>query len=94
MRILSLFLALILMTFTLAAADKATSDDAIYDQVRVKLAGDREVGGRDVEVKVTNGVVELRGTVKREKEKSQAEKLAKKVKGVKSVVNQLRILGS
>ena len=44
------------------AADPVT-DDSLYDQVRIKIASDREVGGGNIEVKVTNGVVELTGTV-------------------------------
>jgi hyperosmotically inducible protein len=80
-----------LMTVTLVAADKQVSDDALYDQVRLKLANDPDVGGRDIEVKVTEGVVQLNGSVKKEKAKAKAEKIAKKVKGVKSVVNQLRV---
>jgi len=42
-------------------------------------------------VKVTEGVVELSGKVKTEAQKARAEKIAKKVKGVKSVVNKLAI---
>ena len=80
-----------LMAITLVAADKPVSDDALYDQVRLKLANDPDVGGRDIEVKVTQGVVQLNGSVKKEKAKAKAEKIAKKVKGVKSVVNQLRV---
>jgi osmotically-inducible protein OsmY len=91
MRTLSIFVALMLMAITLVAADKPVSDDALYDQVRLKLANDPDVGGRDIEVKVTQGVVQLNGSVKKEKAKAKAEKIAKKVKGVKSVVNQLRV---
>jgi osmotically-inducible protein OsmY len=91
MRTLSVFVALMLMAITLVAADKQVSDDALYDQVRLKLANDPDVGGRDIEVKVSQGVVQLNGSVKKEKAKAKAEKIAKKVKGVKSVVNQLRV---
>ena len=45
MRTISLFLTMMLMAVTLFAAAKDTSDDALYDQVRLKLAGDRDVGG-------------------------------------------------
>ena len=72
-------------------AGEAVSDDVLYDQVRIKIANDRIVGGGNIQVSVTNGVVELTGTVKHEKHKSQAEKVAKKVKGVKSVENKLRV---
>ena len=91
MRTISIFLMMFLMAATLFAAAKDLSDDAIYDQVRLKLAGDRDVGGGAITVKVTQGAVELSGTVKTESIRVKAEKLAKKVKGVKSVVNLLKV---
>lgn len=91
MRTISIFLMMFLMAATLFAAAKDLSDDAIYDQVRLKLAGDRDVGGGAITVKVTQGAVELSGTVKTQSIRVKAEKLAKKVKGVKSVVNLLKV---
>ena len=91
MRTISLFLMMFLIAATLFGATKDLSDDAIYDQVRLKLAGDRDVGGGAINVKVTQGTVELSGTVKTESVRSKAEKLTKKVKGVKAVVNQLKV---
>jgi len=73
------------------AADKAVSDNLLYDQVRMKLAGDRDVGGNAITVEVTGGVVKLSGVVKKDSIKSRAEKIAKKVKGVKSVENDLKV---
>jgi hyperosmotically inducible periplasmic protein len=74
------------------AADKATiSDDEIYDKVRLRLVSDAEVKGSHIDVKVNQGVVELTGTVRQEKARTKAEKLARKVKGVRSVVNQLKV---
>jgi osmotically-inducible protein OsmY len=69
---------------------KVKVDDRSYDQVRLKLAGARDVGGNAIEVTVQNGgAVILKGKVAKPRQKSKAEKLAKKVKGVKSVDNQL-----
>jgi osmotically-inducible protein OsmY len=90
MRTLSLLL-MFLMAVTLFAAAKNVSDDELYDRVRLKLAGDRDVGGGAITVKVTDGVVELSGTVKSDSIRGKAEKVAKKVKGVKSIVNQLKV---
>ena len=61
-----------------------------------KLANDPDVKGGALEVDVQNGVVTLKGTVSKEKLKQKAEALTKKVKGVKSVNNQLVVkpLGS
>ncbi len=91
MRTISLLLLMFLVGMTVFAASKDLSDDAIYDQVRLKLAGDRDVGGGDITVKVNQGVVELSGVVKKEGVRMKAEKLAKKVKGVQRVVNQLKL---
>ena len=91
MRTISIFLTMFLIAATLIGATKNLSDDEIYDQVRLKLAGDRDVGGGAIAVKVMQGVVELSGTVKTESIRGKAEKLTKKVKGVKSVVNQLKV---
>jgi osmotically-inducible protein OsmY len=75
---------------TAPAADPIT-DDHIYDRVRLRLAGDRDVRGTAIEVKVENGVVTLSGQVQNEKARQRAAKLAKKEKGVKQVVNQLTV---
>jgi hyperosmotically inducible protein len=90
MRFLKVPLLTVLLLLPLSAAEPV-SDDALYDRVRIQLANDREIGGRKFEVKVTDGVVELEGKVATERQKQRAEKTAKKVKGVKKVVNKLTI---
>jgi hyperosmotically inducible protein len=90
-KLLALLSLLLLCAGMVLAAEKPASDDLIYDQVRMKLAADRDVGGNNITVKVTDGVVELSGVVKKDMVKSRAEKVAKKVKGVKSVDNQLKV---
>jgi osmotically-inducible protein OsmY len=67
------------------------SDDRIYDQVRIRITGDADVKGGGVEVSVKDGVVTLKGRVDTDKGKTRATKLAKKVKGVKDVDNQLMV---
>lgn len=86
---LSSLLALILLSGLCFAAGKAFSDDEIFDRVRRDLAGDPLVRGGALTVEVKDGVVTLKGTVDEQKAKARAEKLTKKVRGVKSVVNQL-----
>ncbi len=75
------------------AALPATADEdgAITDRVRQRLVSDPDVKGYNVEVETKNGVVTLAGTVDTERAKLKAEKLVKKVRGVKSVVNNLRV---
>jgi osmotically-inducible protein OsmY len=64
-------------------------DDRISDQVRMRLATDPDVKGGALDVAVSNGTVVIKGRVDNEKGKNKATKLAKKVKGVKSVDNEL-----
>jgi osmotically-inducible protein OsmY len=70
---------------------EADQDDVIYDQVRIRLAGDPDVNGGALEVEVKDGVVTVRGKVRTEKGRAKVEKLAKKVKGVKQVINEVRV---
>jgi len=72
-----------------AQKGSALNDDAIVDQVRIKLADDPIVKGGALSVECKNGVVTLTGAVETEKVKERAERLAKKVKGVKAVVNKI-----
>jgi len=71
--------------------DVPPDDNYIYDLVREKLASDAVVKGGAIDVDVKNGVVTLKGKVQDPKQKTRAESLAKKVKGVKSVINQITI---
>lgn len=67
------------------------SDGEIRDELMIKLAGDRDVRGTAIEVTVEEGVVTLEGTVTDDKAKKRAEKLSKKQKGVKKVVNKIEV---
>lgn len=69
----------------------STEDDRIVDQVRMRLAGDADVKGGALDVSVKDGEVVIKGRVDTEKGKSKATKLAKKVKGVKGVDNELSV---
>lgn len=92
MRLISTLLTfLLLFTFTAAFAGQAPSDDQIHDQAILKLAADRDVKGNTFQVDVKDGVVTVTGEVEKEKQREKAEKIIKKIKGVKSVVNNLRI---
>ncbi len=89
----AVLVACLLVASACLAADKAVSDDAIFDNVRIKLASDREVkgGGDTLKVDVKNGVVTLSGSVETQGQKDRAAKLTKKVKGVRQVVNNLAV---
>ena len=87
--------AVLLMAFVLAstclAKQEPVNDDSIYNNVRIHLASDQVVKGGGINVDVKQGVVTLSGSVEEQKQKDRAAKLAKKVKGVKQVVNNLTI---
>ena len=89
-RVLALALVFV-MGLTAAPAKKhePVTDDQIHDQVLMKLAGDIDVRGGAIDVEVHNGVVTLKGKIEKEKQRTRAERLAKKIKGVTSVENQL-----
>ena len=90
---LALLLTLLLSAFAAPAlaADETINDDVLYDQVRLKIANDRAIGGEKIEVFVKDGNVEITGKVRTEKNRERAEKVVKKVKGVKTVVNKLQV---
>ena len=56
-----------------------------------KLADDADVKGGGLNIEVKDGVVTLRGKLETEKQIQKAEKLAKKVNGVKKVVNEISL---
>lgn len=72
-------------------ADKPVTDDYISDSVRQKLAADTVVKGGNLDVQVKDGVVTLSGKVSENRQKDKAGSLAKKVHGVKSVVNNIKV---
>ena len=91
-KLLAVFLALFLMQAVCPAKDPpVVTDDTISDAVRVKLASDQVVGVLDLKVDVKQGVVTLAGSVDQKSLRSRAESVAKKVKGVKQVVNNIEI---
>jgi hyperosmotically inducible protein len=87
----ALILAFVMLAGVVLAADKPVNDNAIVDRVRIKLAGDPIVKGGALGVDSKDGVVTLTGKVDEEKQKDKAAKLAKKVKGVRQVVNDITV---
>ena len=90
-KICAVLAILFMLASVCLAADKPVSDDLIVDQVRIKLSGDAEVKGGALVVDSKQGVVTISGAVETQRQKDKATKLAKKVKGVKQVVNNLTI---
>jgi hyperosmotically inducible protein len=91
LKIFASAMVLFLLAGVCLAADKPVTDDAIYDNVRIKLASDIDVKGGNLNVDVKQGVVTLTGIVESDLQKEKAAKLTKKVKGVKKVVNNIEV---
>jgi osmotically-inducible protein OsmY len=90
MRLIS-FLLLLALIVPALVAQGTPNDDRIYDDVRRRLADDADVKGAAIEVTITKGAVTLKGRVHDEKAREKATRIAKKVKGVTTVDNQLKL---
>ncbi|RKX60194.1 MAG: transporter [Thermodesulfobacteriota bacterium] len=67
-------------------------DDAkITAEIKLKLLQDPITKARKIDVDTVNGVVTLTGLVETEKEIKRAIEIAKSVKGVKEVINNLKV---
>ena len=64
-------------------------DTTITTTVKAKFADDPTVAATSISVETLNGTVQLRGFAKSSAEKSQAESIARGVKGVRSVSNDI-----
>jgi hyperosmotically inducible protein len=66
-------------------------DSAITTAVKARYVENKDVDASSIRVETLNGTVMLSGFAKNETEKSTAESVALKVKGVKSVSNQIAV---
>jgi len=66
-------------------------DAAITTSVKARFVENKEVDASSIKVETLNGTVMLSGFAKSSTEKSTAESIAMKVKGVKMVKNELAI---
>ena len=87
---------LALLAFLLPAAQTAlqaqeVSDDALYDQVMRALVRDQALKIAELAVEVKGGVVTVHGYVKSEKLLERVERVAKRPKGVREVVNKVGV---
>ena len=92
MRLVSLLLIFVLIAPMFVMAQGTPDDDRIYDAVRRRLAEDVDVKGAGFEVIVKKGAVTLQGRVHDERAREKAARIVKKVKGVTSVDNKLKLL--
>jgi osmotically-inducible protein OsmY len=87
----ALLLVLVSVSLCIAKDPPVVNDDSISDHIRIAFASDKVVGVQPFDVKVKDGVVTLSGQADQGNQRSRAEKLAKKVKGVKQVVNNITL---
>ena len=67
------------------------ADQDIRRDVEAELAWEPDVQSTDIAVKAKDGIVTLTGFVRNYSEKYEAERVAKRVLGVKAVVNDLEV---
>ncbi|SPA51515.1 BON domain-containing protein [Cupriavidus taiwanensis] len=68
----------------------AASDRAITAEVQARLAKARTLDPGKIRVSTTDGVVKLEGTVRDDKQRTMAMELARSVRGVSAVSDELR----
>ncbi len=91
MKRIILMLAMLAAMLLPAAEQKKITDGTVYDQVRMKLANDPDIKGGALTVEVKNGAVTVQGRVDKERSRQKIDSVVKKVKGVTSVVNQVKV---
>src|SRR5262245_59753404 len=88
---IALFALIAICAAPALAADKPQSDAALSDTVLIRLSADREINGGALKVDVKGGVATITGVVETQRQKDKVTKVAKKVKGVKQVVNNITL---
>jgi osmotically-inducible protein OsmY len=89
-KLLAAAMAAMLFAGLCLAADKP-NEDLIRDRVMLKVGSDPDAKVGDLGVEMKDGVATLTGVVETQSQKEKATKLAKKVKGVKQVVNNIHL---
>lgn len=72
--------------------DETLTDGALTAKIKSKMALDDFVKARNIDVDTTDSVVTLGGVVYSDAERQRAVQLARETRGVKSVVDRLKII--
>jgi osmotically-inducible protein OsmY len=91
-RLQALILGLLLASGCAAKTNATTDDASISTRVKIALLNTPQVGTQRLEAKTFQGVVTLSGTVRSQAEADQAIAAARKIKGVRDVKSELRIV--
>jgi len=68
-----------------------TSDAVVTTKVKAAIVADKTLSALDIKVETLNGVVTLTGTVGTARQTEHAAQVARGVKGVKQVVNDIQV---
>lgn len=71
---------------------KTRADEDVREDVAREFEWDPQISSTDIAVAVNNNIVELSGFVSSLMEKDAAEKAAKRVRGVRGVANDLKVM--
>ncbi|MGA9769554.1 MAG: BON domain-containing protein [Blastocatellia bacterium] len=74
-----------------AASEPAVSDTSIEIEINSKMLDDGDLRSHPIDVKFSGGIVRLSGTLPNEDLKMRAEQVARTVKGVRRVVNNITV---
>ena len=77
---------------TASKAKTYASDAAITSELKAKFLAEKGLDSMDIKVKTDKGIVTLRGQVHKESQSRAAERIARKTKGVRSVVNKISVM--
>ena len=96
----SIVTAIALLTITGCAVTRGqetvgayVDDAAITTSVKARFIDNKDVDASSIKVETLNGTVMLSGFAKNMTEKNTAESIARRVKGVKSVKNEIAVRG-
>jgi hyperosmotically inducible protein len=89
-------LGVVLVTGCAVSRDQETvgayiDDTAITTSIKARFVKDKQVDASSISVETLNGTVQLSGFAKSATEKDTAESIARQVKGVKAVRNEIVI---
>ena len=79
-------------TETRRSTGQVVDDASIASRVKTALIADKETDGRDIEIEIDRGRVQLNGYANSEAEKARAEEIALGIDGVNSVDNNLGVV--
>jgi len=78
-------------TATQEGTGEYVDDSVITAKVKSAIIGDASLKATEINVETFKGIVQLSGFVSSSADKSKAEELARSVKGVKSVKDDMRV---